>query len=148
MPFPHVAGTSRQRERLARRPADHTVHRPMDYDETLQFLREQAGKWVEVSVGLLVADRDEPAHIAGFSGQVADLSRSGARALPEAWYVRMAEHDNGPSPGQVRFDRALFEDAQVEANVVEEPEDRTSRGATWTLTVRQRDVVTAVLVYV
>jgi hypothetical protein len=120
----------------------------MDYDETLQFLREQAGKWVEVSVGLLVAGRDEPAHIAGFSGQVADVSRSGARALPEAWYVWMVEQDHGPAPGRLRLDRALFEGAQVEANVVDEAEERTSSGATWRLIIRQRDVVTEVHVHV
>lgn len=120
----------------------------MTFDETLDFLREQTGKWVEVSVALLVPGREEPAHLAGFTGQVDRLSQSGARALPEAWYVWFVEQQTGPTPGEFRLDRELFETAEVLANVVEEPEERTTTGSTWTLTIRQRYAVTTVEVYV
>jgi hypothetical protein len=120
----------------------------MTFDETLQFLREQVGKWVEVSVALLVPGREEPVHLAGFWGQVDRISQSGARALPDAWYVWFAEQPTGPTPGEFRLDRELFEEADVHANVVEEAEDRTTTGSTWTLAIRQRYAVTTVEVYV
>ena len=120
----------------------------MSFDETLEFLREQTGKWVEVAVAWLDPGRDEPVHIAGFSGQVGEVRRGGAQAAPEAWYVWMAEQKAGPSPGQIRLDRELFDEAHVQANVVEEPEERGTSGATWTLTIRQRGVLTSVEVYV
>jgi hypothetical protein len=51
-------------------------------------------------------------------------------------------------PGTVRLDPTLFDGADVEAHVVPEFEERTRTGSTWTLTVRQRDVVVAVDFYV
>ncbi|MEA2276826.1 MAG: hypothetical protein QOC78_1786 [Solirubrobacteraceae bacterium] len=72
-----------------------------------------------------------------------------ARALPEAWYVWLRHGETpSPNPGPPRLDRELFEGADVHANVVEEPEERSQSGSTWTLTIRQRGVITTVEVYV
>jgi hypothetical protein len=41
----------------------------------------------------------------------------------------------------------LFEGADVDANVVPEPELRTKSGSLWTLTARQRDVIITVDIF-
>lgn len=120
----------------------------MNFDETVQFLREQTGKTVEVSVALLAPGREEPVHLANFWGRVDRLSESGPPAQTTGWYVWLAEDEPGPTPGEFRLDRELFEHADVHANVVEEPEERTTTGSTWTLTIRQRYAVTTVEFYV
>lgn len=116
----------------------------MTFDQTLEYLREQVGKQVEVSVDLAVATREESAHLAAFTGRVHGLSQSGARALPDVWYVALAETEAWT---EVTLNRDLFEGAEVEANVVSEPELRSETGSTWTLTIRQRDVITTVDVF-
>ena len=120
----------------------------MTFDETLQFLTEQVGRSVEVSVALPLPRRDEPTHLAGFSGEVESVRQSHARVLPEAWFVWFTHDDASPAPGSLRIDRELFEDADVHANPVSEPEERNEFGMTWTLAIRQGGVLTSVEVFV
>jgi len=120
----------------------------MTFEQTLQFLADHTGKTVDVDVALVVEGRSEPVHVAGFSGLLDRLSRSEARALPEAWYAGIRQHPTGPAAASIRLDRELFEAAEAHANVPEDPNERGEFGTTWTLTIRQGGVLTMVEFYV
>jgi hypothetical protein len=121
----------------------------MNFEDTIEFLEQHVGKTVEVVIEMPVPSRDEPVHLAGFWGQLGRLTKSGASDAPEAWYVWMRELDEAsPFMDEFRLDRELFEDAEVHANVVEEQDERSENGATWTLTVYQRGFRTTVEFYV
>jgi hypothetical protein len=116
----------------------------MNFEETIEFLQQHLGKTVEVAVEVLV-----PTHLAGFWGQLGRLSKSGASGAPEAWYVWMRESDEAsPFMDEFRLDRELFDDADVHANVVEEADERSESGATWTLTIHQHGFRITVEFYV
>jgi hypothetical protein len=127
----------------------HDAWRMMNFDETISFLKQHAGKTVEVAVGMRVAGRAEPAHLVGFWGQLDRLGQSGPASGPEAWYVWMREaHEDSPCMDEFRLERELFESAEVHANVAEGPDERSESAATWTLTINQRGFVTTVEFYV
>lgn len=121
----------------------------MNYDETIDFLKQHAGKTVEVAMGMHVAGRAEPAHLAGFWGRLDRLGQAGSAGGPEAWYVWMREaEEDSPCMDEFRLERDLFESAEVHANLVEEPDKGSENEATWTLTINQRGFVTTVEFYV
>lgn len=121
----------------------------MTFEETLQFLREQQGRWIAVAVGFPRSDEDATDNLASFSGQIGRVRESGARNRPEAWNVwLMAGAEPGPHPGVIRLSRELFGSADVSAQVPDAPGERAESGTMWTLTVWQRGVRMVIDVYV
>ena len=124
----------------------------MTFDETLDVMRGLVGRQVEVSVGTPRSD-GELDIVAGFSGVPSEVKRGGPRA-GERWYVWFPRDGGDPLAHHITLDRALFEDAEVEASgmsledVVAEEAGDGPRGTTWALKVRQASVVTDILIYV
>src|SRR5436305_2098146 len=98
----------------------------MTYDEMLEFLREQTGRTVEVSLAV-PRPGDESFGLTSFSGGVDRLAETvPSSPSSEAWrlWVLDARGHSATMPSNLRLDRALFEHAEVEADVPEEPEER------------------------
>ena len=79
----------------------------MNFEETTEFLEQHVGKTGEVAIEMAIPSRDEPAHLAGFRGQLGRLTKSGAAGAPQAWYVWMRELDKAsPFMDEFRLDLA------------------------------------------
>lgn len=120
----------------------------MTFEETLRFLTEQAGRYIDVTVAVPAEGTESTRHVASFSGQVEATSLSGARGFPEALNVWLKQTVGAPAAASIRLDHGLFESAHVNANVPDDAEERGEFGTTWTLTIRQGGVVMSVEVYV
>ena len=119
----------------------------MNFDEAISWLREQEGKYVDVSITIPPTGAHREQHLAAFAGQVERVKPS-AFPLDEAWYVWMKRDDGLPRAASIRLNPELFEAADVHADPAGPPEERHEYGMTWTFQVRQRGVVTQVTVYV
>jgi hypothetical protein len=118
----------------------------MTFEETLDFLRHQEGRTVEIGVALPRHGDEEPFLVASVSGRVERVAVGGGSAAPDAGDLWRVWLESGLGD-QITLHRRLFESAEVVADQPP-PEERNQTGTTWTLTIRQAGVVFDVLIYV
>jgi hypothetical protein len=118
----------------------------MTFEETIDFLRHQEGRTVEIGVALPGQNGEKPFVVANVSGKLDRVAVGGGSAAPDAGDLWRVWFDSGLGD-QVTLHRRLFESAEVVADQPP-PEERNQTGTTWTLTIRQAGVVFDVLVYV
>lgn len=118
----------------------------MTFDETIEFLGQQAGRTVEISVAMRGRSDEEFFAVASISGRIDRVAVGGGEAMRETrelwrvWFVS----DLGD---QVTLHRSRFASAEVVADQPP-PEEREQAGTTWSMTIREAALRFNVLVYV
>ncbi len=118
----------------------------MNFDETANFLREQVGRTIEVSICQPVSGDQEPTHLATVGGKVDRVVVGGGLIVTpgDLWRVWF----DSTLGDQVTLRRELFESAEIVADQPPPDERAEGIGTTWTLTICQAGLIFDVLIYV
>lgn len=119
----------------------------MTFEETINFLRDQKGRMIEIGIGPPADDDPGYLGLATVSGKVDRVVPGGGQAKETGDVWRVWFDSTLDLVSQVTLRRDLFESAEVAADQPP-PEERNDSGTTWTLTIRQAGFVFDALIYV